>query len=193
MSGGYTPAPGSVAFRALAYLETLSPGAELLTSALAEALGTEGRNISPCMEPALAAGLVFRRQRDTHMRSPFWWSLVDHGRAPKIDIRKPAVPVAVRASIPEARDSQQVLKATAARPDATARETPAIASPGGGPMGAVQPAAAGHAGLRIALWSDGTLQVQRGSADLVLFTREEVEQLVDYLIDPASAVRVGAA
>lgn len=40
---------------------------------------------------------------------------------------------------------QQVLKAEAARPDATARGNPA-ASPGGGPMGVWQPAAAGPAG-----------------------------------------------
>lgn len=39
--------------------------------------------------------------------------------------------------------SQQVLKAEAARPDATARETPDTASPGVGPMGAGQPADAG--------------------------------------------------
>lgn len=43
-------------------------------------------------------------------------------------------------------DSQHVLKAEAARPDATDRETPAHASPVGGPMGVGQPAAAGPAG-----------------------------------------------
>ena len=44
---------------------------------------------------------------------------------------------------PEAQDSQQVLKAEAATPDATDRDAPANASPDGGPMGAWQPAAAG--------------------------------------------------
>jgi regulator of replication initiation timing len=48
------------------------------------------------------------------------------------------------------QDSQQVLKAEAATPDATDREPPAIGSPVGGPMGAGQPAAAGP--------SDATLQ-----------------------------------
>jgi hypothetical protein len=42
-----------------------------------------------------------------------------------------------------AQGSQHVLKAEAARPDATDRETPALASPVGGPMGVGQPAAAG--------------------------------------------------
>lgn len=45
-----------------------------------------------------------------------------------------------------APSSQQVLKAEAARPDATARECTAITSPGGGPTGAGQPAAAGPIG-----------------------------------------------
>jgi hypothetical protein len=40
-------------------------------------------------------------------------------------------------------DSQQVLKAEAARPDATGRECVLYRSPVGGPMGARQPAAAG--------------------------------------------------
>ena len=43
----------------------------------------------------------------------------------------------------EGPGSQQVLKAEAARPDATDRETPDTASPGVGPMGAGQPADAG--------------------------------------------------
>lgn len=41
------------------------------------------------------------------------------------------------------QESQHVLKATAARPGATDRDTPASTSPVGGPMGAGQPAAAG--------------------------------------------------
>lgn len=90
----YTPQPGTVAFRAIAHLETLPRGAELMTSALAEAIGCDGKNIVPSLEAALASGLVFRRQRDNHLRSPMWWSLVDHGARPKMDIRRPAVPVA---------------------------------------------------------------------------------------------------
>lgn len=42
-----------------------------------------------------------------------------------------------------AQDTQQVLKATAATPDATDRDAPVTTSPDGGPMGAGQPAAAG--------------------------------------------------
>lgn len=45
----------------------------------------------------------------------------------------------------EGRDSQQVLKAEPATADATDRAVPVNTSPGGGPMGAGQPAAAGPA------------------------------------------------
>jgi len=57
-------------------------------------------------------------------------------------------PASPGGSITPPRGSQHVLKAEAARPDATDRETPATASPVGGPMGAGQPAAAGPNGAR---------------------------------------------
>jgi hypothetical protein len=45
--------------------------------------------------------------------------------------------------------------------------------------------AAATEGLRLALWSDGTLQLERrtvgGAAELVLFTADETRQLVAYL------------
>lgn len=47
-------------------------------------------------------------------------------------------------ALPEGPESQQVLKAEAATPDATDRDVPAHSSPVGGPMGAAQPAAAGR-------------------------------------------------
>ena len=47
-------------------------------------------------------------------------------------------------ALPEAPESPQVLKAEPATADATDRDTPANASPDGGPMGAAQPAAAGR-------------------------------------------------
>lgn len=99
------------------------------------------------------------------------------------------------------RGSQHVLKAEAgceSRPDATDRETPANASPVGGPMGAGQPAAAGPTGaLRIALWSDGTLEIVRSAGEFVeriTFPVIEARQLVGYLDAIAlDAVREGAA
>lgn len=106
----YQPAVNSVAWRAIAHLESLPKGAEIMTSALGEAIGVEGRNLMACMEPALTHGKVFRRQRDTHVRSPMWWSLTDHGARPKVDIRQPAVPVSNSATaglVPAADGSQK--------------------------------------------------------------------------------------
>lgn len=72
-------------------------------------------------------------------------------------------------------------------------------------MGTWQPAAAGPSavvndslttGLRIALWSDGTLQIERatvGGGALIMLTRDEVRRLVEYLIDPAVGVREAAS
>ncbi len=70
----YSPGPGTVAFRVLAHLQTLPHGTEVLTAALADAIRTDHKNIAPCMEQSLAAGLVFRRRRDSHRTSPLWWS-----------------------------------------------------------------------------------------------------------------------
>jgi hypothetical protein len=86
-------------------------------------------------------------------------------------------------SITPQRDSQHVLKAEAARPDATDRETHAHASPVGGPMGAGQAAAAAPPGeaFRVALWSDGTLEIRRSGSHLVRFTRDESRSIVAYL------------
>lgn len=85
------------------------------------------------------------------------------------------------------RGPQLVLKAEAARPDATDRGTPVNASPVGGPMGAGQPAAAGPdghtagAGLRIALWSDGALHIVGAGCGSILLTPDETRQVVSYL------------
>lgn len=220
MRADYSPAPGTTAYRVIAHMETLPAGAEVMTSALAEAIGVPANNLTPCLEAAVNAGKLFRRQRDNHVRSPYWWSLTDRAGGqpppkrqtvyvPDQDQRGVAQLAARRAHNPEVGGSnpppastlppepgpQQVLKAEAARPDATDRGAPDIASPGGGPTGAGQPAAAGPAGegCRFALWSNGTLQIERstvgGAADFILLSRDEVRQLVAYLEDPQAVVR----
>lgn len=169
----YEPRPGSTAHRVIAHLETLPHGAEVLTSTIAMALGMQANGIPTCMEGALAAGAVFRRKRDPHLRAPLYWSLVNHARA---NGHAPAA-----SNTPE-QGPQHVLKAEAARPDATDRGAPAYASPGGGPTGAGQPAAAGPAGMRIALWSDGQLVIDSGAPrGAVTYTADETRQIVAYL------------
>lgn len=245
----YEPRPGSTAHRVIAHLETLPHGAEVLTSTIAMALGMQANSIPTCMEGALAAGAVFRRKRDPHLRAPLYWSLVNHARAngsapapsrntppeganrdasagqshgaagsesptgrgtdgaPALGAA-PVFPMQASRAGPASDGSQKpngaghgsstaparagshtppqgpqhVLKAEAARPDATDRGAPAYASPGGGPTGAGQPAAAGPAGMRIALWSDGALVIDSGAPrGAVTYTADETRQIVAYL------------
>jgi hypothetical protein len=88
----YLPRPGTVAWKALQHLETLQPGAEIMTSALAEAIGVEPHLIQPCMLSLIAAKMAYRRQKDEHARSPWWYSLTDHSKIPRAPVQRVAVP-----------------------------------------------------------------------------------------------------
>lgn len=79
-------------------------------------------NTTPAMRPADAAGGGLN-------------PAINYGDARADESARARGATATRNRYTEARDSQHVLKAEAARPDATDRETIAIASPVGGPMG----------------------------------------------------------
>ena len=132
----YTPKPGSTAWRVMAHLETLPAGAEIMTSALAEAIGEPANNVSPCLEAALAAGLLFRRQRDAHVRSPYWWSLTDRSAQPKPPRPRVEVPV----FLAQAQDSGTADPVSAAdgsqKPNGGERERPVRAGSEHTPKGA---------------------------------------------------------
>jgi len=75
----YTSRPGSLAYRALAHLETIRTQERTATQ-IAEALGggINGSEVAASLAPAISAGAVFRRQRDkTSPRAPQWYSLTD--------------------------------------------------------------------------------------------------------------------
>lgn len=79
MSGtSYTPKPGSAADRAMSHLRTLEPRAELSSAALAEAIGVGSNGLAASMEAAVGHGVVYRRTKGGHPRSPTFWSLHDH-------------------------------------------------------------------------------------------------------------------
>lgn len=221
MTAAYTPEPGTVAFRVLAYLETLPKGTEVMTSALAEALGLEGRNVAPCLETALAKSVVFRRQRDTHVRSPFWWSLTDYSAIPKAErpvLEVPQVERTRRKDLKaldaghqaggEAAQAPHVVEpGPAAASTPTNGRLPARTDPRRGPDTGAQVdgcrAPERHAGpcsgrlqqdqtslpaspngMRIALWSDGWLELHGLSVTGAGFARlapEQTRQLVAYL------------
>jgi hypothetical protein len=177
----YEPRPGSLPQRVLAWLELQPHGAEFLTSQLGEALGVPPVNIPSCMGAALEAGLLYRRQKIAHQRAPAYWSLVDHA-AGKPAARAangahadpvagdeaaasppPPPPPPPAASIPIIAFARQ----RAEHADARDRRTP-TATP--------QPT-----GLRVALWSDGALVIERGPHLVASLTAEETRHLVEYL------------
>lgn len=88
---GYYPGPGTVAYRCMCHIEGLPKGAEIATAVLAAAVYSDSPTVISCMEAPLREQLVFRRQKDAHPRSPWFWSLVDHtkaGSTPAVSINK---------------------------------------------------------------------------------------------------------
>ncbi len=169
----YEPRPGTVAFRALAYLETLPQGAEVMTSALAEALRLDDyKTLAPCLEAAVKGGAVFQRKRDDHARSPWWWSLTDFSALPKAP--RPAavafelvdeVPVFVKPAQPEPEPEPEPAPTPQPRPK---RPAPRIEE---------GPTTKDDQGFRACLWTNGVLQIEREPGDLVLIAPPHVEQI----------------
>lgn len=153
----YTPRPGSIAERAIEHLKTLPRGAEVMTSALAEELGTPGENLFGCLEAAHKHGAIFKRQKIDGPRAPFFWSLVDHSSIPRAQVPRvvvPDLPLLDRVLIHEA---QQEIPAVQAK-----------TSPRGGAMGA---------GQATAVAPDGVIELQM----VVRVTFEQAEQIVRML------------
>lgn len=170
----YEPRPGTVAFRALAYLETLPQGAEATTSQITEALGLAPTQLQACLEPPLANGRIFRRQRDDHPRSPWWWSLTDFSALPKAP--RPAavafelvdeVPVFVKPAQPAPEPEP------AAAPAPTQQPRPKRLAP----RIEAGPTTKDAHGFRACLWTNGVLQIEREPGDLVLVAPPHVEAI----------------
>lgn len=168
----YTPAPGTVAFRVIGWLEEQGATKEFNASQIANALDLDPKTITTCLQNALDTGLVFRRQKDrTHQRAPVWWSLTNHGlrqrmemspnpvgwmtRPPKDDDEVPTfrgrATDTPKGDQPRSERGRGVMEPAVCE-SADGRGTtgapalatlPQHASPGVGPMGAGQPADAG--------------------------------------------------
>jgi hypothetical protein len=194
MADTFIPRPGSVADRAIAYLQSHpAAGAELSSAALAEAIGAPLGSIVPCLQPALDAGLVHARQKGGHARSPKFWSLAvskieDRAWFPKPTAAKPAraaapaktcAPVSADNEPPLTAVEQRVPESWTAGQRLPARQAPAEqANPERGVQ--LEPRV-----MRTALWSDGSLEIRRGTAsrtvDLLILTADETRALVRYL------------
>lgn len=199
----YEPLPGTDPARAIAYLRSLPEGSEISTAELAEAIDCDHRSLASHLALSKKHGLVIARVPKGVLYT--MWSAgkgvpladlstvgdndpIGTGRAfnaPPI-VASSVFDIARGASepeIPPGRGAQQVLKAEAAKPDATGRVVPPItASPGVGPMGAGQAADAAPTGaVRFALWSDGALEIRRTGVDHFVISREDTERLFAYL------------
>jgi hypothetical protein len=173
----YEPRPGSVPDRVIAHLRTLPHGAERLSSQLADAINAPPAHVVASLEGAVNAGALFRRKKDSHVRAPVYWSLVDHqaakGTTPPhangAHVEPPAPAAAPPA--PAAPDSIPLIAFAherQRRPQLKQVERPAQT-----PVNAT--------GLRIALWSDGALVIERGPHLVASLTAEETRLLVKYL------------
>jgi len=189
----YKPRAGSVAERAIAHLIEHGPTAGV---PLAEAIEADREALAPSLSTAMQFGAVKREKRDA-----LWWYEIGDG-TPQVRNEEPddlpimqlVVPATntpkARSTVIRARDAVTATEAC----DGAGAELPSriagirkasseSAQDGGKELGSL------HAeerrdpppGLRIALWSDGTLEIRRDADDLVLFTKDETRELVDYL------------
>ena len=191
----YVAKPGSIADRAIAFLQSQpAAGTEISTSVLAEAVRVSGSSLPACLEAALKAGAIFVRKKGGHVRSPLFWSLVDHS----------AKHAQTGEAISPANGSQKPDGGAPIPAAKAGRETPpkganraASAGQSHGAEGSASPAGRGNnvapasgaapafQSPRFALWSNGVLQIERdavgGAAPIVLLSPDETRALVRYL------------
>lgn len=186
--------PTSVPSRALRYLESLPSGAEISNAKLAEAIGSDPSGMHAGLAAHVKSGLVIRRQKGGHPRSPIFWSLPpeDDGKpVRRIVAAKDAPPLGVKAAIwpPTAApvDAQWPTPTyEGTLPEVT---VPVFLSPKG--AHAEERAPKDRLKLRAALWSDGQMELRRGTTFVALLDPEETADLVAYLV--ATRAGEGAA
>ena len=147
--------PRGIAAAAIAHLKTLPTGQWLASVPLADAVDTDCTTLSSSLAPAVRRGLVARSKIDGLLR----WSIGDG---------KP---------LPVEEDEELDEKSARSRPASKALKVPQFVPKA---AKAKKPKASKDTALRIALWSDGTLNVHRGR-EQIAFSRAETEQIVRYL------------
>lgn len=182
--------PTSVPSRALRYLETLPSGAEISNAKLAEAIGSDPSGMHSCLAAHVKSGLVIRRQKGGHPRSPIFWSLppeddgtpvqriVPANGAPPLGVKPPPWPPLASAGTVSPQQW----------PTPTYEGTLPEKLTGDAVFLAPTSATADPLHLRAALWSDGSLELRRGSKQVALLLPEETRDLVHYLV----STRAGA-
>ena len=166
----YEPRPGTIPHRVIEKLAALDEGAELTNLKLAEMMGRAPSTLIHDLEAAIKRGAVIARPGE-HGTKIIWLSL---GTKPLTATPSHAEVVAM------ARNGNGALfGATPPTPPIAAAQATPVAERAARPP---KPAAAATDGLRCALWSDGTLTIERGDAVLE-FTAAEAKTLRLYLCD----------
>lgn len=175
MTNPYTPHPGTIAARALAHLQAQPPGTELASAVLADALDIDSASVIPCLAAAISHGVLANTKR----MGLLYWRL-GTGQPVTLQDRDADAPI------------QRTIPATAApKPKALQAPQPAPAPPGPTAPRRTTPKPASTAvaiaiaqpirtTLRLAVWSDGSLAIERGSEHMH-FTVDESRQIVRYL------------
>jgi hypothetical protein len=183
------PRPGSSIDRAMRALQASGP---LPRAELARLIEREDDELDGLLRYGLRMGLLVRSNGGDDVS----YALGD-GVPVEIEAR-PSEPPANEYTA--RRGSQHVLKAEAARPDATDRDTPAIISPVGGPMGIGQAAAAaprqslGQPTAVLAELRPGPYQPQSGSqaAILLAYLQQHAPHGGEAWLSPADLAASGA-
>lgn len=170
---------GTIPLKCWEHLKTLPVGHEISTAELAGAIGQPGVKLGPYLVTAQRHGAL----RMTKRGKLSFWSVGD-GKPATVDeqlasddddddppdpARRPVVKLSARSIFDQAAALEHTSPRRSLNPEpalsqcASTRKPPALQS------------------LRVALWSDGTLELNRGPDDVVLLTVDETRQLVAYL------------
>lgn len=169
----HVPTPGTIPFRAIEYLklqpsETQAP----TTTELEDILGQPHGTLIPCLTTPRKHGLIVAHKSGAGM--PIRWSLPDgDARPPAPDDVEDILPVRQIVNawpFPDSKPEIPPPEGSKAAPARRKQESGVATPKDGHPLG-----------MRIALWSNGILEVWRTSEDVTLFTADETRQLVHYL------------
>lgn len=156
MSGTYIPQPGTIPARALAYFQAQPPGHTLSSAVLADELDVNRNGMKAVLAHALLGGALKCEKRE----GLNFYSLGDGQRLPRdIDDEELVTPSVVAAMARKARRKVD----RPARSAVVSADKPKEDRP-----------------LRVALWSDGRLLIERGQQQMEL-SPDETRQLVAYL------------
>ena len=202
MTAAYAPQPGTIPARAIAHMADWPLDDRISAPVLAATLDVEVMSLHSSLAPAIRHGVVVREKKEGRVyfgrgsgvpieddepddQPPIRRTVpAKAGGVSLVDMPAWVAPSALTepgAGLPPPDPDNFGSEVKVHRPRAkTAHPAP---PPSAAPARAITPYAPkpGPSKLRVALWSDGQLQIQRGNFELILLAPEETRQLVHYL------------